>query len=103
MRPAFLLFDEPFAGLDLVTKTNLLAEIVALANEQHLTIVLVTHDPEEAMTLCRSALVLENGHIKESGRWEDILSNPRSELLSVFVARYKEARRCLIFLTPTIG
>jgi ABC-type Fe3+/spermidine/putrescine transport system ATPase subunit len=88
-RPSFMLLDEPFAGLDLVTKTKLLAEINTLAKEQQLTIVLVTHDPTEATTLCRSALVLENGHVEESGRWEDLLSSPRSELLRVFASRYK--------------
>ena len=89
VRPSFLLLDEPFAGLDLVTKTKLLEEIAVLAAEQKLTIVLVTHDPAEATTLCRSALALENGHVKEIGTWEDLLSNPRSEMLRVFCSRLK--------------
>jgi ABC-type Fe3+/spermidine/putrescine transport system ATPase subunit len=89
VRPSFLLLDEPFAGLDLLMKTRLLEEIAVLAREQKLTIVLVTHDPTEATTLCRSALVLENGHVKETGAWEDLLSNPRSEMLRVFCSRLK--------------
>jgi osmoprotectant transport system ATP-binding protein len=89
VRPAYLLLDEPFSGLDLVTKTKLLEEIAALAVEQKLTIVLVTHDPTEATTLCRSALVLDDGHVEESGAWENLLSNPRSELLKVFSSRHE--------------
>jgi iron(III) transport system ATP-binding protein len=84
VQPSFLLLDEPFSGLDLVTKTKLLEEIAALAVAQKLTIVLVTHDPMEATTLCRSALVLENGHVGEAGTLEDLLHAPRSEMLRVF-------------------
>ncbi len=84
LQPSFLLLDEPFAGLDLVTKARLLEEIAALAAAQHLTVVLVTHDPHEATTLCRSALVFDSGQVKESGTWRDLLSSPRSEILKVF-------------------
>jgi ABC-type sulfate/molybdate transport systems ATPase subunit len=86
VQPSFLFLDEPFAGLDLLTKARLLEEIAALTTAQHVTIVLVTHDPYEATTLCRSALVLDNGHMEVTGRWEDILSDSRSELLQVFRA-----------------
>ena len=48
------------------------------------TDVLVTHDPVEATALCRSALVLENGHVEEAGTLEDLLHAPRSEMLRVF-------------------
>lgn len=86
VQPSFLLLDEPFAGLDLITKTTLLEEIATLASERKITIVLVTHDPTEATTLCRSALVLETGHVEETGTWEGLLGNPRSEMLRVFRA-----------------
>src|SRR5262249_4544290 len=41
-RPKFLLLDEPFAGLDLVTRARLLREVAALAGERRLTVLLVT-------------------------------------------------------------
>jgi len=87
VQPSFLLLDEPFAGLDLVTKARLLKEIAALAAAQHVTVILVTHDPYEATTLCRSALVLDGGRVKESGTWQDLLGSPRSEILKVFRAQ----------------
>lgn len=83
-RPTFLFLDEPFSGLDLVTKIDLLKEIGALAARQKLTIVLVTHDPLEAITLCRSVLVLANGRVEESGVLPDLLRVPQSETLKVF-------------------
>ena len=60
--------------------------IAVLAMAQHVTVVLVTHDPYEATTLCRSVLLLENGHVEEAGTWKDLLGNPRSEMLWAFRA-----------------
>ncbi len=84
VRPAFLLMDEPYAGLDLVLKMRLLPEVRALAALQEMTVILVTHDPSEAMSLCRSAVVLDQGRIVEAGPLTDLLDAPRSELLRVF-------------------
>jgi ABC-type Fe3+/spermidine/putrescine transport system ATPase subunit len=84
VRPAFLLMDEPYAGLDLVLKSRLLPEVRRLAALQDMTVILVTHDPLEAMSLCRSAVVLDQGKIVEAGPWTDLLDAPRSELLRVF-------------------
>jgi iron(III) transport system ATP-binding protein len=84
VRPAFLLLDEPYAGLDLVIKSRLLADVHALTASRHMTVILVTHDPWEAMTLCRSALVLDQGQLVEAGRLTDLLRSPRSDLLRIF-------------------
>lgn len=84
VRPSYLLLDEPFSGLDLITKTKLLEEIAALAVEQKITVLLVTHDPLAATTLCRSALVLDDGRIAEGGRWTDLLRAPQSQMLRIF-------------------
>src|SRR5262245_26750741 len=84
VRPRFLLLDEPFAGLDLATKTALLGEIADLASAQRLTVILVTHDPLEAVGLCRFALILEGGRLVQSGELEEVLREPRSSLLEIF-------------------
>jgi ABC-type Fe3+/spermidine/putrescine transport system ATPase subunit len=84
VQPAFLFLDEPFAGLDLVTKTRLLEQISTVAGAQHLTIVLVTHDPMEARVLCRSAVVLEKGRVREAGPLAQLLRDPQSEILRIF-------------------
>lgn len=84
VQPTYLLLDEPFSGLDLVTKAVLLKEISVLAANRKLTIILVTHDPVEATALCRSALILESGRVQEGGVLEDLLRVPQSETLRVF-------------------
>lgn len=83
-RPTFLLLDEPFSGLDLVTKAQIVEEIARLTMTQGLTTILVTHEPFDALTLCREAVVLEEGRTAETGPLADLLGNPNSALLRVF-------------------
>ena len=83
-QPDFLLLDEPFSGLDLVTKTQLLRDISALTKQRSFTILLVTHDPLETTSLCNSAVVLNRGRIEEMGSLQELLCDPKSELLRIF-------------------
>ena len=84
VRPAFLLMDEPYAGLDLVLKSRLLPEVRELAAQRDMTVILVTHDPMEALSLCREAVVLDHGRIVEAGPLAELLETSQSELLRVF-------------------
>ncbi|MCI0642808.1 MAG: ABC transporter ATP-binding protein [Gemmataceae bacterium] len=84
VQPRYLLLDEPFSGLDLITKLRLLEDIRSLAKERHFTVLLVCHDPMEAWTLCRFAVTLEQGKVRESGPLLELLASPKSELLRVF-------------------
>jgi ABC-type Fe3+/spermidine/putrescine transport system ATPase subunit len=86
-QPAFLLFDEPFSGLDLVTKAQVIESISRLTRTQGITLVLVTHEPSDALDLCERGIVLEEGSIAEAGHWADLLREPRSRLLEVFKER----------------
>jgi ABC-type sulfate/molybdate transport systems ATPase subunit len=80
--PEVLLLDEPFSSLDLILKHELFTTINEVANGRAL--VLVTHDPLEALALCRTALVLEAGTMVEFGGIHDLLAHPRSRLLRLF-------------------
>ncbi len=84
VQPEFLLLDEPFSGLDLLTKIKLLDQISALASDQDITVILVSHDPMEALALCPSALVLAEGRIEEKGELGALLKTPQSATLRVF-------------------
>ena len=54
------------------------------ATEHRFTIVLVTHDPRDATTLCLSAVVLNAGRVEASGPLDELLGSPKSELLKAF-------------------
>ena len=84
-RPDVLLLDEPFSSLDLVLKHELVATVRTVIAERAL--VLVTHDPLEALALCDNALVLEAGRVIEHGPLHALLAQPRSELLQLFQAQ----------------
>lgn len=92
VRPGFLLLDEPFSGLDLLTKIELLDQISALATDQNITVILVSHDPMEALFLCRSAVVLAEGRIEEKGDLRELLETPQSETLRVFKEHLRGVR-----------
>jgi ABC-type Fe3+/spermidine/putrescine transport system ATPase subunit len=65
MHPRLLLLDEPFSGLDLLTKETIVAQIARLKDQLGFSVVLVTHDPVEVQSLCQSVAVLEAGRIAE--------------------------------------
>jgi len=94
-RPQLLLLDEPFSSLDPLLREELMAEVRRLADEIELALVLVTHDPLEAMTLTRRALVLENRTVVEAGELRSLLAAPQSRLLGQFAAQMKSTRAIL--------
>ena len=93
--PSYLLLDEPFASIDLSVKTRLLAEIARLSEQQRFTILLVTHDPLEAVALCDDTAVLEHGRLVERGNLRALLEAdvPKSETLQAFGAQLHALKR----------
>ncbi len=80
MRPKLLLLDEPFGGLDLVTKRAVVGELVRLKSELGFALVLVTHDSREVRQACDSLAVLQSGRIAEQGCLSDVAANPKTVL-----------------------
>jgi len=87
--PAVLFLDEPFAGLDLATKADLLRDVKNLVSARGLTVCLVTHDPTEAFALCTHAAIVEEGRVAQHGPWRELMSDPHSAILRAFRARYE--------------
>lgn len=80
VQPRVLLLDEPFGGLDLITKKSLMNQVTQLRSQLGFTLILVTHDPTEVTTLCESVAVLERGTLVERGPCAEVLANPQSAL-----------------------
>ena len=82
-RPAVMLMDEPFSGLDVQLRDSVQEETLALLRETRATSMIVTHHPEEAMRLGDSIAVMYSGRIVQQGRAEDLYHRP----VALFVAR----------------
>lgn len=83
-QPRLLVLDEPFSSVDITTKARLLGEIRSLAAQQDLTVVLVSHDPQEAAAICHTAIILEDGRVQEFGALGELMLHPRSQTLKAF-------------------
>jgi ABC-type Fe3+/spermidine/putrescine transport system ATPase subunit len=79
-QPKLLLLDEPFGGLDLVTKQAVMSELVRLKSDLGFALVLVTHDSLEVRQVCDSLAVLQDGRIAEHGSLSHIAAAPQTVL-----------------------
>jgi ABC-type Fe3+/spermidine/putrescine transport system ATPase subunit len=86
-KPDYMLLDEPFAALDLVVKARLVDELRQLADTQQVTLVLVSHDPLDAVSLCAWGYVLDGGRLSESGPMGELVRHSSSTLLQLFRLR----------------
>src|SRR5690606_30847914 len=79
------LFDEPLSNLDATLRTEMRLEIKKLHDELHSTIVYVTHDQIEAMTMATKIAVMDGGVIQQFGTPDEIYSNPRNLFVAGFI------------------
>ena len=73
-----LLLDEPFSALDATLRSRLRAETRSFADEIDAVVILVTHDPDEAMSFADELLLLDRGRSIQSGRVETVFRRPAS-------------------------
>jgi multiple sugar transport system ATP-binding protein len=79
------LFDEPLSNLDAKLRTEMRLEIKKLHDELKSTIVYVTHDQIEAMTMATKIAVMDGGVIQQFGTPDEIYSNPRNLFVAGFI------------------
>lgn len=85
MKPKILLLDEPLSALDGVIKENIKSRIREIVQQFQLTTFIVTHDPEEALTMSDKILVLDQGHIVQFDTPENIIHHPSSVFVEQFI------------------
>lgn len=84
--PPVLLMDEPFGAVDPITRVRLQDQLLAIQEDLHKTIVIVTHDVDEAIKLGDRVLILsEGGQIEQFGTPEEILTAPANDFVEEFV------------------
>jgi multiple sugar transport system ATP-binding protein len=84
-RPRILLMDEPFANLDARLKVEMRNEMKKLHQKLKATIVFVTHDQMDAMSLADRIAVIKEGRIVQIGSPDELYSHPASKFVAGFV------------------
>ncbi len=97
MKPRILLLDEPLSALDGVIKESIKDRIKTIAREYHLTTIIVTHDPEEALTLSDRVLIIDKGNISQYAKPEEIVHQPKNDFVRKFILNQLEIKRNNIY------
>lgn len=97
MKPKILLLDEPLSALDGVIKESIKDKIRQIAREFQLTTIIVTHDPEEALTLSDKVMIVNKGGISQYGRPEEIIETPGNAFVKEFILNQLVIKRNNIF------
>ena len=102
MKPKILLLDEPLSALDGVIKESIKEKIKTIAKEFHLTTIIVTHDPEEALTLSDHVLIIQEGKIAQYDTPEEIIKNPGNGFVREFILKQLEIKKNNIYSLFTV-
>lgn len=87
--PAAFLFDEPLSNLDAALRVNMRLEISELHQSLKTTMIYVTHDQVEAMTMADKIVVLNAGRIEQVGSPLELYNNPRNLFVAGFIGSPK--------------
>ncbi len=83
--PKILLMDEPLSNLDAKLRTHMRVELAKLHKQLDNTIIYVTHDQTEAMTLGTKIVVLKDGLMHQADSPEQIYNNPKNKFVAGFI------------------
>ncbi len=93
MKPKVLLLDEPLSALDGVIKESIKERIRTIAKTLKLTTIIVTHDPEEALTMSDKILVLDQGTVAQYSTPEEIVCNVGNQFVQRLIVDQLEIKR----------
>ena len=85
VEPKLCLLDEPFCNLDAALRTRMRYELKRLQKDLGLTMVFVTHDQEEALTMSDTIVVMNQGYIQQMGSPEQIYNEPENAFVADFI------------------
>ncbi len=95
--PPVLLMDEPFGALDPVARDHIQQEFLRLQSQLHKTVVLVTHDVDEAVTMGdRIAVLSQGGVLEQHGTPAEVLGRPATPFVAEFIGADRGLRRLAV-------
>lgn len=83
--PAVFLFDEPLSNLDAKMRVEMRAEIIRLHQRLKSTMIYVTHDQTEAMTMGERIVIMESGHIRQAAAPLEVYAHPANKFVASFI------------------
>jgi spermidine/putrescine ABC transporter ATP-binding subunit len=86
-RPKVLLMDEPLSALDKKLRQQMQLELKLLHREVGITIILVTHDQEEALSMADRVALLDEGRLRQIGRPEELYRQPADAFVADFIGQ----------------
>ena len=97
MEPKLLLMDEPFGALDALTRARLQDELMRIVAETQSTVVMVTHDVDEAVLLADRVVMMTNGPAATIGEVLEVkLERPRDRLQLANDPTYMRVRKAVL-------
>lgn len=85
LNPKLLLLDEPLSNLDVHLRDVMRKEIKRIQKQFGVTMIIVTHDQEDAFKLADRVIVINEGHIEQIGTPEELYKEPKSNFISSFI------------------
>ena len=88
-KPKVFLFDEPLSNLDAALRVQMRVELAKLHDQLNATMIYVTHDQTEAMTLADDIVVLDEGIVSQKGTPMDLYNKPSNLFVAGFIGSPK--------------
>ena len=85
LNPKLLLLDEPLSNLDVHLRDVMRKEIKRIQKQFGVTMIIVTHDQEDAFKLADRVIVINEGHIEQVGTPEELYKEPKNNFISNFI------------------
>lgn len=85
LNPKLLLLDEPLSNLDVHLRDIMRKEIKRIQKQFGVTMIIVTHDQEDAFKLADRVIVINEGHIEQIGTPEELYKEPKNNFISSFI------------------
>lgn len=85
LNPKLLLLDEPLSNLDVHLRDVMRKEIKRIQKQFGVTMIIVTHDQEDAFKLADRVIVIDKGHIEQIGTPEELYKEPKNNFISSFI------------------
>ena len=96
-QPEIILLDEPFSHIDNFKKQSLRRSVFRYLKKKNIACIVATHDKEDVLGFADNMIVLEDQHILEQGKPEQLYNNPKTPLIASFFGEFNVINNQIIY------